>query len=112
MRWPAVAAFTRVRAPGDVAAAARTCFTGVQDLPSAKSMLNTSFSLYGAAFAAGQAEGKPPFIELHNPTDKEIITIVHSPAHAPLFGGMSIPVRLPPGDSLRLKVRPRPATAR
>ena len=62
MRWPAVAAFTRVRAPGDVAAAAGACFTGVQDLPSARNVLNTSFSLYGAAFAAGQYLSQGPVI--------------------------------------------------
>jgi hypothetical protein len=52
----------------------------------------------------GQAKGKLPFVELHNPTDQEIVTHVHSPAHAPLFGGMSTPVTLPPGDSLRLTI--------
>ena len=28
----------------------------------------------------GQAEGKPPFVELHNPTDKEVIATLRSPA--------------------------------
>jgi hypothetical protein len=53
----------------------------------------------------GQAAGKPPFVELHNPTDHEIRTTIRSPSRAPLFGGMSAPVKLPPGDSVRLRVR-------
>jgi hypothetical protein len=52
----------------------------------------------------GQADGKPPFVELHNPTDQKIRTMIHSPSRAPLFGGMSAWVKLPPGDSARLKV--------
>jgi hypothetical protein len=52
----------------------------------------------------GQADGKPPFVELHNPTNQEIRTTLRSPSHAPLFGGMSAWVKLPPGDSVRLKV--------
>jgi len=54
----------------------------------------------------GQAEGKPPFVELHNPTDQEIRTTIRSPSHTPLFGGMSALVKLPPGDSVRVKVMP------
>ena len=46
----------------------------------------------------------PPLVELHNPTDQEIRTTIRSPSHAPRFGGMSAWVKLPPGDSVRLKV--------
>jgi hypothetical protein len=53
----------------------------------------------------GQADGKPPFVELHNPTDHEIRTTIRSPSHAPLFGAMSAAVTLPPGDSVRLRIR-------
>ena len=52
----------------------------------------------------GQAEGKPPFVELHNPTDKEVVATLRSPLHAPIFGGMSTSVKLPPGDSVRLRI--------
>ena len=53
----------------------------------------------------GQAEGKPPFVELHNPTDKEIAATLRSPAHAPLFGGMLATVKLPAGDSVHLRIK-------
>jgi hypothetical protein len=52
----------------------------------------------------GQAKGKLPFVELHNPTDQEIVTRLHAPSHAPLFGGISTSVTLPPGDSQRLTI--------
>jgi hypothetical protein len=54
--------------------------------------------------ADGPAKGKLPFVELHNPTDQQIVTRVHASAHAPLFGGISTSVTLPPGDSLRLMI--------
>ena len=50
----------------------------------------------------GQAAGRKPFIELHNPTDKEIETTVRSPEHTPVFGGISGSVKIPAGDSVRL----------
>ncbi|MDD5708137.1 MAG: hypothetical protein PHR35_19640, partial [Kiritimatiellae bacterium] len=53
----------------------------------------------------GQAEGEAPFIEIHNPTDKEITATVRSPAHAPLFGGLSTHVSIPAGDSVRWTVK-------
>ena len=52
----------------------------------------------------GQAKGRLPFVELRNPTDKQIVATLHSPVHAPLFGGMSTPVTLPLGDSRRLTI--------
>ncbi|MEI6166931.1 MAG: hypothetical protein WCS52_07030 [bacterium] len=52
----------------------------------------------------GQAEGQKPFIELHNPTDKDIETTVRSPAHAPLFCGMTGTVKIPAGESVRLQI--------
>ena len=53
----------------------------------------------------GQAEGKAPFVEVHNPTDKEVVAMLRSPVHAPIFGGMSMSVKLPPGDSVRLPIK-------
>ncbi|HEY3397641.1 MAG TPA: hypothetical protein VGM19_08285 [Armatimonadota bacterium] len=53
----------------------------------------------------GQAAGQPPMVELHNPTDQAITTTVRSPAHAPLFGGLTAKVTMPAGDSLRLVVK-------
>lgn len=53
----------------------------------------------------GQAEGKPPFIEAHNPTDKKITATVRSPKNAPMFGGLTTKVTVPEGDSVFLVVR-------
>ena len=50
----------------------------------------------------GQSEGQQPFLELHNPTDKDIETTVRSPEHAPIFGGMTGTVKIPAGESVRL----------
>ncbi|MCG2659246.1 MAG: hypothetical protein L6437_03240 [Kiritimatiellae bacterium] len=62
MRWAAVAAFTRIRAPGDVAVAAGTCFTGMKDIPSAKAALNTRCAAYWAGTSAGQYASQGPVI--------------------------------------------------
>ncbi|MHB9022572.1 MAG: hypothetical protein ACYC7E_00125 [Armatimonadota bacterium] len=52
----------------------------------------------------GQADGKKPFIEVHNPTERDINARVSSPAHTPLFGGAMAMVRIPAGDSVRLEI--------
>ena len=52
----------------------------------------------------GQTEGRSPFVEVHNPTDREIVATLRSPIHTPIFGGMSTSVTLPPGDSMRLTI--------
>ena len=53
--------------------------------------------------ADGQAEGRKPFLEVHNPTDGAIATTLRSPEHAPVFGGMTREVTVPAGDSVRLR---------
>jgi hypothetical protein len=55
--------------------------------------------------ADGQAEGELPFIEVHNPADREIAATLRSPAGAPVFGGLAATVKLPAGDSVRLRIR-------
>lgn len=55
--------------------------------------------------ADGQAEGKPPFIEVHNPTDKPLKSTIWSPVHTPLFGGSKATVEIPAGDSVRLRIQ-------
>ncbi len=50
----------------------------------------------------GQAPGKPPFLEVHNPTDEAIRSAITSPAHAPLFGGFQRTVEVPAGSSIRV----------
>ncbi|HEY3397895.1 MAG TPA: hypothetical protein VGM19_09595 [Armatimonadota bacterium] len=52
--------------------------------------------------ADGLAEGRAPFLEVHNPTDKPITARVWSPQHAPLFGGYQSTPTLPAGSSLML----------
>ena len=53
----------------------------------------------------GQAEGAPPLLEVHNPTGQAIVTTLSSPAHAPLFGGLTAGITVPAGDSVWLAVR-------
>jgi hypothetical protein len=57
--------------------------------------------------ADGQTEGELPFVEVHNPADQEITASLHSPAGAPVFGGLAATVKLPPGDSVRLRIHGR-----
>jgi hypothetical protein len=52
----------------------------------------------------GQASGKPPRLEVHNPTAKELETRLFSPPHTPLFGGLEAAVRVPAGDSIFFRV--------
>ncbi len=48
----------------------------------------------------GQAEGKKPFIEVHNPTDKELKAVISSPEKTPVFGGTRAEVAIPPEESV------------
>ena len=52
----------------------------------------------------GQAAGKPPFLEIHNPTAQPVRAKVWSPDHTPVFGGLSATLDLPAGDSLRVAI--------
>ncbi|MGE5530938.1 MAG: hypothetical protein ACM3VW_02315, partial [Bacteroidota bacterium] len=55
----------------------------------------------------GQAEGKQPFLEVHNPTDKAISATVKSPAHCPVYGGMELKVKVPAGATVVAEVKGR-----
>jgi len=55
----------------------------------------------------GQAKGKKPFIEVHNPTTNPISARISSPPHTPLFGGMHVDVDLQAGQSVFLEVSGR-----
>ena len=55
----------------------------------------------------GQAPGRKPFLEIHNPTDEAIRTAITSPPHAPLFGGFRHPIEVPAGSSIRLTDLPK-----
>ena len=50
----------------------------------------------------GQAPGKKPFLEVHNPTNAPIRTTIASPPHTPTFGGFRRQVEVPAGDSIRV----------
>ncbi len=52
----------------------------------------------------GQAEGKRPRLEVHNPTDQPIMATLTSPPHTPLFGGAQGQVTIPAGNSLWFEV--------
>ncbi len=60
MRWSALASFTRITSPTEVAAAAQTLFTGFRDIPTAKAALNTRGAPYWAALAANQYVSQGP----------------------------------------------------
>jgi len=72
LRWAAVASFTRIGAPADVAAAAGACFTGIKDLPSAKAALNTRCAAYWAGTQAGQYVSQGPVVALWQATNPQM----------------------------------------
>jgi len=55
----------------------------------------------------GQAEGKPPRLEIHNSTDKAIQTTVASPPNCPRFGGMRLQLTVPAGSSVTRVLKPK-----
>jgi hypothetical protein len=50
--------------------------------------------------ADGLRSGERPFLEVHNPTDAAVMTVIRSPRHTPRYGGFSKRVRVPAGDSI------------
>lgn len=52
----------------------------------------------------GQAPGKVPLLEVHNPGGQDLATSVSSPPHPPSFGGIRVAVKLPAGDSVFFRV--------
>ncbi len=55
------------------------------------------------------APGRSARLEVHNPTDCAVRTVVVSPPHAPLFGGPRLTAAVPAGSSV---VLPLPAPGR
>lgn len=53
----------------------------------------------------GQGKGKKPFIEIHNPTYKDIKTTIWSPEKTPLFGGLKYEVKVPAGSSIKIEIK-------
>jgi len=51
----------------------------------------------------GQAPGKKPFLEVHNPTDEAVKATIASPPHCPIFGGVRREVEIPAGSSLQVR---------
>ncbi len=54
----------------------------------------------------GQSPGKPPKLEIHNPTDAAIRATVHAPDSAPLFGGTRFQIEVPAGGSVVKTLEP------
>jgi hypothetical protein len=54
----------------------------------------------------GLAAGRPPFLEVHNPTDRAIKATLTSPLHTPLYGGTRWMADVPAGASVRVEVKP------
>ncbi|HEY7429032.1 MAG TPA: hypothetical protein VH682_32675 [Gemmataceae bacterium] len=52
--------------------------------------------------ADGLGKGGRPFLEVHNPTDSAVKTVLHSPEHTPGYGGFSKQVTVPAGDSIKV----------
>ncbi len=54
--------------------------------------------------ADGQADGVPPRVEVHNPTDAALRAVLHSPAGTPVFGGKTATVDVAAGASVWLRL--------
>ncbi len=50
----------------------------------------------------GLAPGRAPFLEVHNPTDDPIRTVITSPPHTPRFGNYSTTVDVPAGATVAI----------
>jgi hypothetical protein len=60
----------------------------------------------------GQADGAKPFLEAHNPTEQPITAILRSPDHTPVFGGITAPVTIPAGTTIRLQLEGKTLAAK
>jgi hypothetical protein len=54
----------------------------------------------------GLEPGEQPFLEIHNPTDREISATIKSPPNTPDFAGFSHEVTVSAGSDLRLPIKP------
>jgi hypothetical protein len=52
----------------------------------------------------GLAPGEEPFLEVHNPSDRPVTTLLRSPPHTPLYRGFNRRVTVPAGDSLLVRL--------
>jgi hypothetical protein len=50
----------------------------------------------------GLAEGRQPWLEVHNPTDAAITAVLTSPPHTPLYGGRRLTADVPAGASVNV----------
>jgi len=55
----------------------------------------------------GLAEGRQPWLEVHNPTDAPVRAVITSPPHTPLYGGTRLEVGAPAGASVNVEVEER-----
>ena len=52
----------------------------------------------------GQTPGKPPLLEVHNPTSRTIQTEIYAPPHTPLLAGLRAAATLPAGQSVWFRI--------
>ncbi|HEY7153393.1 MAG TPA: hypothetical protein VH575_05490 [Gemmataceae bacterium] len=50
----------------------------------------------------GLRSGERPFLEVHNPTNSAVKTVLRSPEHTPYYGGFSKQLTVPAGDSIQV----------
>jgi len=50
----------------------------------------------------GLSSGERPFLEVHNPTDSAVRTVIRSPRHTPHYGGFSKALTVPAGESVQV----------
>ena len=72
LRWSALASYTGMTSPADVAAAARTCVTSFRDLPSVKICCNTRCGAYGQAATGRQFVTQGPTIAAWDAMDQQM----------------------------------------
>jgi hypothetical protein len=52
----------------------------------------------------GLGPGEAPFLEVHNPTDRPVTTVLRSPPHTPVYGGFTRRITVPAGDSIIVRL--------
>jgi hypothetical protein len=53
----------------------------------------------------GLAPGEGPFLEVHNPADRPVTTVLRSPPHTPLYGCYNKRITVPAGDSILVRLQ-------
>ncbi len=72
LRWPSLATLTRIRAPGEVAAAAETCFVGFNSLATAREVQNNWVSQTWTSLDAGLFVSQGPVVETWHVINRQL----------------------------------------